>query len=228
MAAAQKFLFDLSFDGPAGAAAASGAAPRSPVTPAEPSFSRTQLLAAETAAREAGHAAGLAEATGRQEERIGHALTVISDSVAALLAAKDGAQRDGERHAIELTQTIIGKLFPALARCNAIAEIAALVAGCMRECADEPRLVLRLPDALFEAAQTRIAPLAATSGFPGKLVILADDTLTGSDCRVEWADGGVERDLARTWREMEAAMIRAIETPGETNEATQPAAPREP
>ena len=69
---------------------------------------------------------------------------------------------------------------------------------------------------LILLAQGHIAPLAASTGFPGKLVILGDESLAGSDCRVEWADGGAERDTARTWQEIEAAVALAcarIENP---------------
>jgi len=56
MAVAQKFLFDISFDGPPSPSGAPLPS-RGPVTPAEPSFSRTDLAAAEVKARAEGHAA---------------------------------------------------------------------------------------------------------------------------------------------------------------------------
>jgi flagellar assembly protein FliH len=199
----QKFLFDVSFDGPPDPRA------RGPVTPAEPKFGREELVAAEAVARAAGHAAGVAEAVTAHEHRVAAALGSLADSVTTLLTDRSAAQRDAEFAAIELTRTIVGKLFPALARKTGLAEIAALVTQCMREAVDEPRLVLRVPDALFESAQQHIAPLAASSGYPGTLVILGDEALTGSDCRVEWADGGAERDTARTRREIETAVSLA-------------------
>lgn len=225
MAVAQKFLFDLSFDAPAPAAA-----PRAPAAPPppppEPTFTREELLAAEAKAREEGHAAGTAEAVSAHEERVAGTLKALADGVASLLSAKDAMQREGERQAVELTRSILGKLFPAFARCNGLGEITALVASCLRECVDEPRLVLRVGDGLFERAQQRLAPMVSASGYPGKLVILADEALAGSDCRVEWADGGVERDLARTWRDIEAAMIRTIETLDDATVVTKEAKPQ--
>jgi len=213
MAAAQRFLFDQSFDGPGGATA------RGAVTPAEPTFSGAELAEAEATSRAEGHAAGLAEAARSQEAQSAAALAAIERHLAAAIADKDTARREGERQAVELTRIIIGKLFPALARRDGLAEIEALVAAALAECLDEPRLVLRLPDALFAAAQSRLEPLAARRGFAGRLIILADDSLGSSDCRIEWADGGAERDAGRTLREIEAALARAIDglkTPTET------------
>lgn len=218
----QKFLFEDSFDGPPDPRA------RGPVTPAEPKFSRAELDAAAAAAHAAGHASGTAEAVAAHEHRVAAALESMTEGVTTLLTDRTAAQRGAELAAIELTRTIVGKLFPALARRTGLAEVAALVTQCMREAVDEPRLVLRVPDALFESAQQHIAPLAASSGYPGKLVILGDEALTGSDCRVEWADGGAERDTARTRQEIEAAVSLAcarIENPEPAQPpATEPAA----
>jgi flagellar assembly protein FliH len=205
MALAQKFLFDNSFDAPGG-----DARPRGAVTPAEPAISRIELAAAVARARAEGHAAGLAEAATQREQQTGDALTAIAQHLAALFAAQDEARRESERTTVELTRTIVGKLFPALSRSGALVELEAIVGHCMQDAIAEPRLVLRVPDSMFEAARQRMTPLAAKLGFAGKLIILVDDTLGQSDCRVEWADGGAERDTARSWREIEAALDRAV------------------
>jgi len=213
---AQKFLFDVSFDGPPEPRA------RGAVTPAEPKIGRDELAAAEAVARAQGHAAGLAEAVAADQHRVAETLAVLAEHVATLLGDRGAAQRKAELFAIELTRTIVGKLFPAMARKTGLAEVAALVTQCMRESIDEPRLVLRVPDTLFDAAQRHIAPLAAGTGYPGKLVIMGDESLAGSDCRVEWADGGAERDTARTWQEIEATVALAcarIENPEPAQQA---------
>jgi flagellar assembly protein FliH len=205
MALAKKFLFDISFDAPN-----ADIRQRGPVTPAEVAITRADLNAAVAQAHTEGHVAGLAEATAQHEQRIGEALATMAQQIAAMFAAKDEARRESERTTIELTRTIAGKLFPTLVRQGALTELEAIVAQCVREAIAEPRLVLRVPDTIFEAAQQRMAPLATSLGFPGKLIILVDDELGPSDCRVEWADGGAERDTARSWREIEAALDRAM------------------
>jgi flagellar assembly protein FliH len=213
MALAEKFLFDICFDAPGG-----DVRQRGPVTPAEVPITRADLDAAVAQARAEGHAAGLAEATAQREQRISETLPIIAQLLAAMFAAKDEARRESERTTIELTRTIAGKLFPALVRQGALTEIETVVAQCVREAVAEPRLVLRVPDTIFEAAQQRMAPLATSLGFPGKFIILVDDELGQSDCRVEWADGGAERDTARSWREIEAALDRATSALGSTDE----------
>jgi flagellar assembly protein FliH len=217
MSLAEKFLFDISFDAPSGGEVRQ----RGPVTPAEAPITRADLKAAAAQARAEGHAAGLAEATAQREQRVAEALAIIGQQLAALFAARDEARRDSERTTVELTRTITGKLFPALVRQGALTEIESVVAQCVREAIAEPRLVLRVADTVFEAAQARMAPLATGLGFPGKLIILVDDQLGPSDCRVEWADGGAERDTARSWREIEAALERAVNALGHSDNTAQ-------
>jgi flagellar assembly protein FliH len=225
MALAEKFLFDFSFDAPGGDARHRGV-----VTPAEPVFTRVELDAATAQARDEGRAAGLAEALSQREQQISDALSDIAERLGDLLAEKASANRESERNTIELTRAIASKLFPALLRKGALAELEAIVIQCMHDTIGEPRLVLRVPDAIFEAAQQRIAPLAASNGYPGKVIILVDQTLGESDCRVEWADGGAERDTARSWRDIDTAITRALSALNDGNEPppqTGTAAPQE-
>ena len=225
MALAEKFLFDFSFDAPGGDARQRGV-----VTPAEPVFTRLELDAATARARDEGHAAGMAEALSQREQQVSDALSAIAERLGAVLAEKASADRESERNTIELTRAIASKLFPALLRKGALTELEAVVIQCMHDTIGEPRLVLRVPDAIFEAAQQRIAPLAASNGYPGKVIILVDETLVESDCRVEWADGGAERDTARSWRDIDTAITRALSALNDGNEPspqTGTAAPQE-
>ena len=42
----------------------------------------------------------------------------------------------------------------------------------------------------------------------GRVIIIAEPALTGADCRVEWANGGIERDLASTFASIEQSAER--------------------
>ena len=56
--------------------------------------------------------------------------------------------------------------------------------------------MVRINDALYDAAHARIETLAKQSGFAGRLVILAEPEIQTGDCRIEWADGGVVLERA--------------------------------
>jgi flagellar assembly protein FliH len=139
-------------------------------------------------------------------------LEAIASDLAKLGAAHAAAATQVEREAVGVLRAVLQKAMPALSRKEPLGEIEALVAECLREAIEEPRIVVRVADQLFEAVQRRLAPLAAAAGYAGKFVLLADDALGLGDCRVEWADGGAERDQKRLLNDLDAAFVRALAT----------------
>src|SRR6185312_4381696 len=122
------------------------------------------------------------------------------------------ATEEVQRRGIETLRLVIQKTVPALARKAPLAEVEALLADCLRESFDEPRVVLRVADALFENVQARLQSIAASTGVAGKLVLLADETLGPGDARVELSEGGAERDTRRLLRDFDGALSRALDT----------------
>jgi flagellar assembly protein FliH len=96
-----------------------------------------------------------------------------------------------ETEAVDVAVAVARKLCAELIAAEPLAEITALVADCFRHLVATPHLVVRINDALYEAARERIELLAKQSGFAGRLVMLADPEIAGGDCKIEWADGGV-------------------------------------
>ena len=43
------------------------------------------------------------------------------------------------------------------------------------------------------------------------MVLFGDDQFSETDCRVEWADGGAERNLGELWRRIDAAIERVTD-----------------
>jgi flagellar assembly protein FliH len=214
MLVAQKYLFELSFDPPGtpvepAPAAAAAEPPAAPAPP--PAISPEELSAARAEGFDEGRRAGLAEAAAAQDAATAAALDAIAERLAALAAGLDGIHRDAERAAIAFAHAVAKKFVPTLARRGAVDEAMALAADCLAEAIAEPRIVVRVPDALFEPVRRRLDALKATGGFEGKLVILVDEAMADADCRIEWADGGAERDEARLWREIDAAIQRNFE-----------------
>jgi flagellar assembly protein FliH len=207
----EKFLFETSFDREQSerakaAAAAKAAAEQPPV----PTFSEEEMEAARQAAFAEGKAAGLAEAEGAQAERLAAAVEGLPPYFTQLgeaLAADAEALR---RETLGAAITVVRKLFPQLARDHGLEEIQAVVDACLERLRDEPRVVIRCADADLDSLRESIEQSAAQSAFEGKLVFLADERLAAGDLRVEWADGGAERDQAALWKEIDAVIARAL------------------
>ncbi len=96
-----------------------------------------------------------------------------------------------ETEAVDVAVAVARKLCSELIAREPLGEITALVTDCFSHLVATPHLVVRINDALYEAAHDNIERMAAHSGFQGRLVILAEPTIATGDCRIEWADGGV-------------------------------------
>jgi flagellar assembly protein FliH len=69
-----------------------------------------------------------------------------------------------------------------------------------------PHVVVRVSEALYAVTRDKLDEIARSRGFEGRLVVLADPAIAPGDCRIEWADGGINRDYAAT----EAAIAEAV------------------
>jgi flagellar assembly protein FliH len=210
MNAPHKFLFDQSFDQPDAPRAA--APRRAPAPPSEPTFSKADLEAARQQGDEAGRAAAFGEAAQSTEARIAETLSSVAARVEELLAARQRYADEAQRSACETMGVLLRKVVPALSRRAPLAELEALMSDCLRDAFDEPRIVMRVADTLFEPVQRRLGALTAAAGFAGKVVLLADETLGPGDARVEWAEGGAERDARRLMRDIDGALARALDS----------------
>jgi len=200
MAHPRKFLFEQSFDHLAGR----GAKARQ----AEEKFSRVELDAAREAARAEARDAALSEAAAAAEAKAAAAVAALARDLAALLGAVDARAAETQRLAVAALRAIVAKTLPAFAAKAPLAEVEAFAAKYFREAIDEPRIVLRVADEVYEPLQARLDGIAATAGYAGRVVLLADTALAAGDARVEWADGGVERSLAEALSDFDAAMAR--------------------
>jgi flagellar assembly protein FliH len=208
MANCQKFLFDTSFDGH------TAARPKKPVpeavVPEEPKFSKEDLEAARAEGVASGHAQGYAEAQSTAEQASLQALTAIERALSTLAECQAEAAAASARDSLTAAMTVVRKLFPAFAKAHALDEIENVVGECLERLRDEPRVVVRVADDLLDSLRERLSPIARAAGFHGKIVLLSDETLQDSAVRVEWADGGAERDPAQTWREIDEMLARSL------------------
>jgi flagellar assembly protein FliH len=217
MAAIRKFDFDLSFDAAESAAPSVviDAEPLLPPPPPEPVFSAAELEAARQEAFERGHAEGHATATQEAGEAAERRLSEASERLVAALGEAGAAQRLAldaiERQAAELALELLRKLFPALAARGGIDELAALISEVLALALDQPRLTIRCAEAMRDALEAIARRAAHAAGYEGRLAVIADDRLGTTDCRVEWAEGGVERDTRQLMQTVETALARGIE-----------------
>ena len=201
MAMPQKFTFDVSFDHVDVGATES----RSRY---ERRYTRNEIDATREAALAEGRAAGLSEAAKAAESLTAVSLATIAKGVGALLTTQDAATFDTQRRAMAAIHAILAKVFPGLAAKDALGEVEAFATKCLHEIIDEPRVVLRVANEIYAPLRERLDALAASSGYAGRIVLIADDAIAAGDARIEWADGGAERDLASQSAQITALLDR--------------------
>ncbi len=207
MTAIQKFMFETSFDDEA-------AADDQDEARNKPAFSEADLEAARAQAFAEGREAGAEETKQAIAQRADLALEVIAERLQTVERTHAEAQTLAQEAAARLALTIARKVLPELSRQNALTEIEGLVRECLTELQDEPRVVVRVHDAMLDPLRQRLDRVTSATGYTGKVVLLTSQTLDEIDCRVEWADGGAERNTEGLWQEIDRVIERTLKAGG--------------
>ncbi|NNE84482.1 MAG: hypothetical protein HKN28_10985 [Alphaproteobacteria bacterium] len=152
------------------------------------------------AARQEALDAARAELHSFEEKRGADILAEISAKIETLSAQRAEDLQSTTESAVDIAVLMCRKVLPTLAAKNALTEIEGHIARALADVHGEPRIVVRVAEEHVAALQPRIDSFATS--LDSKIVLLADDQLAPTDCHVLWADGGSERDVQRTWSEI--------------------------
>ena len=197
MAATAKFLFDEDF--------ASGGKPT--ITMVEHERRRAD---AESQAYRRGFEAAKQEAINESHARTAAAIAVIAQAMEGIGRELDEVEARFEAEAVEVAVAVASKLAPQLIAREPFVEIAALVSACFQHLINAPLVSVRVGEEIYEAAKEQLEEIARTRGFEGKLVVAPQADLAPGDCRIEWAEGGLNRDLAATEAVVEDVVNRYV------------------
>jgi flagellar assembly protein FliH len=202
MGAPTKFLFDVDF---------AGNADRKPGERMIPLDEHAvQLAEAETAAHRRGYAEAQTDAGVEADRRIATALEHIATSLAVANDALQAIETRLECEAVEVAVAVARKLAPALIAREPFAEISALASDCFRQLIAAPHIAVRVNDALYATAREKLEDIVRARSFEGRLVVLAEPDIAVGDCRIEWADGGINRDSATADAAVGEAVARYV------------------
>src|SRR5579862_119378 len=211
----RKFLFDTDFGGPVDG--------KPTIALAEHAL---KLAEAEAAARRSGYADAQRDAEVESGRRLADALERIAAGLAVANRALEAIESRLECEAVEVAVAVARKLAPALMAREPFAEISALASECFRQLIAAPHIAVRVNDALYAVAKEKLDEIVRARSFEGRLVVLAEPDIAPGDCRIEWADGGINRDIAAA----DAAIGAAVEgyVSARRNDAAAHEMPRRP
>lgn len=181
------------------------------------SDSAVDALVAE--ARRAGRTEGLADAERQLAQtttgRLAAAVDTLVTAAARMDAALTSARQETLCEAVALSTVIARKLADALVAQQPAAELESLIAECLSSLDDAPHLVIRCHADAADEVRTLTEQRIKTVGFTGRLVVIGDPEMALGDGKIEWADGGLVRDLAAVTTEIEAAIERYLQSRGQ-------------
>ncbi len=210
----EKYLFDTTFDDEflETQKAVEEAIIEEEMTPPPPTFSEEEMAACRETALAEGRAAGQAETEAGISRVASEALEVIGSHIGNLAELQKTSNEKTHRDALKLAAAIVRKTVPAIAYETAGPAIEDFIRGSLPQIMEEPRIVVRISEPLLEQIKEDMEKIAAQSGFPGQMIVISDPDLSIQDCRIEWADGGAERDSTRIWQEIDQSIERFLES----------------
>jgi len=194
-----KFLFDQDF------AATAEVRPSVPLA-----AHQVKLKDADAAGYQRGYAVAKAEILAEAEQRAAAALERVAAVLENLMRGLNGVEARLETEAVDVAVAVGKKLAAALIEREPLAEVSALAMDCFRHLATAPHVVVRVNDAQHATVGKPIEDMVRARGLASHLVVLAEPEIKFGDCRIEWADGGVNRDRSAAEAVIDEAVSRYV------------------
>lgn len=219
MTAVRKFLFETNFDAPAQPELPDEEEQVVEEAAPQPTYGEDELAEARRDAYEAGRQDGRSQAqeehARQSEESLSASLKQIGEQLSRLEPEIAASLERTHSDAVRAGILVVQKLFPQLVERQGDQEIRALLESSLTRLMEEPRIVIRVHDSQLDELRGQMEQIKENAGFEGKTVLLAEQDIRPGDIRIEWADGGIERDSERAWQDIgeliEKTLVPAIE-----------------
>ncbi|MDX2028085.1 MAG: FliH/SctL family protein [Alphaproteobacteria bacterium] len=193
----RKFMFDRSFED-------GKKIHRTPERDRKPVTLRPeQVDALKKAAWDEGFAAGKKAGADEQAHRLQTTLSQMEGRMLQLIENFQAVHKSQEDELRRAVLAVARKILPDFTSREGLQEIQALLADAIGGMLHEPRLVVRVHESQFDDVNTKIHEITVQKAYAGKVVVLADAGIALNDCRIEWADGGIERNTEAAWQNVE-------------------------
>lgn len=178
--------------------------------PPPPTFTAEELEAVRTESFNEGLETGVQQMRASQAITLAGVTGKMNEVLTALFDARKNDTGEMMTQVVQLSMSIVGKLFPAMAAVSAQAEIERVLNECMQRMPKEPTLTVKIQAALFETLSGSLSGLIDESGFEGQVILVPDHQMLSGDCLVEWEDGGAERNQVSLLNEIETLFSHAL------------------
>lgn len=184
--------------------------------PKEKTFTEAEVAEKIKAAEQAAYERGLKTARVGIENTISALLENINNRLMALLADSSRAEENAEQEIFALARAVVEKLVPSLTEENAADIVKKFIGENFNNFKNEAKLSFYIHPDIISYAQETIAKLANSYDFEGKIALHKDASIDKADCRIEWENGGVERNSAELGKKIEDLL--AVKPEGKKND----------
>lgn len=173
-------------------------------------YSEEEVSVFRTEAESAGYARGLSDAK-KSIEQVTHALVekMVHD-IDLLIAQEESRNRDSQKIAASVAVATLKKTWPQLLEKYGYTKVEDAIRHALELNSQETRIVIRVHDSMLDTVVSRLPKLKEHEAFAGKVIVLADDAVAAGDCKVEWADGGLEVLGRSIMQNLDEALARVM------------------
>ena len=178
-----------------------------------PTFSEEDLAEARQSGFDAGRQEGIREAASAIEREIADALNTITGHLSEVSEKQRQDMDDTQASALRLVHALTTKFFPRMAETAGVGEIEGMATSLLERLRGEPRIVFVVGESISGELEGRLAGIATSQGFDGRIEVIGDASLTAGDCRIEWSTGGAERSMKDLLAEIDSIIAGNMDTP---------------
>jgi flagellar assembly protein FliH len=190
---------------------------------AQPKYTENDLESAKSDAFQRGQQHGQEESKKVIETVLVSLVERTLSAVQVLLANEMHRDEIVTQTALRVAMGSIKKFLPRIIQLHGIEIVEKTLRETLANNPDEMRIVLRVHDSILDLVVKRLPQIKEQEAFAGKIIVIADETVQEGDCKLEWADGGLERMSSGLAQRLDKAMEYLSATLQQTNQETDQA-----
>lgn len=185
-----------------------------PLTPAPiveeiKTYSEEELEERVRLAEERGYENGFKAADDGIEAKNTKLWEEINTRLMMLAAGSGDRENELESQMLEIVRTAIHKIIPTLEAEKSVEIVNNFLNNNFARFKEEDRLAFYFHPETIGAVQENIARLANVHDFEGKISLHKDASIGVADCRIEWENGGVERNSDKMLEKIDKTLEEA-------------------
>lgn len=159
-------------------------------------YSEEEMSEKIKAAEQDAYERGFKTAQESIDSTVASLLENINNKLMTMVADSSNLTCELQQQSFELAQAVMTKLVPTLTEENAVEIVKGFISENFNNFKKEAKLSFYIHPDIISYVQETIAKLANSYDFEGKIALHKDPTLKTADCRIEWENGGIERNTA--------------------------------